>query len=109
MTRQLIDRETNQEAFPKLSENNLLELSQFGELRQLGDDKGFIKAGLEVKDSPYWDSKERQPFFLETSSRGVFTAGDVRSDSIKRVASAVGEGSMAVKFVHKVLSESIAE
>ena len=68
------------------------------------DEKGYIKAGLEVKDSPYWDA-DRQPFFLETSCKGIFTAGDVRSDSIKRVASAVGEGSMAVKFVHKVLKE----
>ena len=68
------------------------------------DEKGFIKAGLEVKNSPHWNA-DRQPFFLETSSRGIFTAGDVRSDSIKRVASAVGEGSMAVKFVHKVLKE----
>ena len=68
------------------------------------DEKGFIKAGLDVKDSPHWDG-DRQPFFLETSCRGIFTAGDVRSDSIKRVASAVGEGSMAVKFVHKVLKE----
>ena len=68
------------------------------------DEKGFIKAGLDVKDSPHW-KVDRQPFFLETSCRGIFTAGDVRSDSIKRVASAVGEGSMAVKFVHKVLKE----
>ena len=67
------------------------------------DEKGFIKAGLEVKDSPHW-KEDRQPFFLETSCRGIFTAGDVRCDSIKRVASAVGEGSMAVKFVHKVLN-----
>lgn len=68
------------------------------------DDKGYIKAGLEVKDSLHWEG-DRQPFFLETSCRGIFTAGDVRCDSIKRVASAVGEGSMAVKFVHKVLKE----
>ena len=68
------------------------------------DEKGFIKTGLDVKDSPHWKA-DRQPFFLETSCRGIFTAGDVRSDSIKRVASAVGEGSMAVKFVHKVLKE----
>ena len=66
------------------------------------DDKGYIKTGLDVRDSPHWNA-DRQPFFLETSCRGIFTAGDVRSDSIKRVASAVGEGSMAVKFVHKVL------
>ena len=68
------------------------------------DEKGYIKTGLDVKDSPHWKA-ERQPFFLETSCRGIFTAGDVRCDSIKRVASAVGEGSMAVKFVHKVLKE----
>lgn len=68
------------------------------------DEKGFIKTGLEVKDSPSWTG-ERQPFFLETSCEGIFAAGDVRCESIKRVASAVGEGSMAVKFVHKVLKE----
>ena len=68
------------------------------------DDKGYIKTGLDVRNSPHWNA-DRQPFFLETSCRGIFTAGDVRSDSIKRVASAVGEGSMAVKFVHKVLKE----
>ncbi|KST66879.1 FAD-dependent oxidoreductase [Mastigocoleus testarum] len=68
------------------------------------DEKGFIKTGLEVRDSPHWTG-ERQPFFLETSCEGIFAAGDVRSESIKRVASAVGEGSMAVKFVHKVLKE----
>lgn len=68
------------------------------------DEKGYIKTGLDVKDSPHWKA-DRQPFFLETSCRGIFTAGDVRCDSIKRVASAVGEGSMAVKFVHKVLKE----
>ncbi|MGF1478028.1 MAG: FAD-dependent oxidoreductase [Cyanophyceae cyanobacterium] len=68
------------------------------------DEKGYIKTGLEVKNSPHWTA-ERQPFFLETSCRGIFAAGDVRCDSIKRVASAIGEGSMAVKFVHKVLTE----
>lgn len=68
------------------------------------DEKGYVKAGLEVKDSPHWKA-DRQPFFLETSCRGIFAAGDVRCDSVKRVASAVGEGSMAVKFVHKVLKE----
>jgi thioredoxin reductase (NADPH) len=47
---------------------------------------------------------ERDPFLLETSAPGVFAAGDVRHESIKRVASAVGEGSMAVQFVHRHLS-----
>ena len=68
------------------------------------DAKGYIKTGHEIERSSKW-SANRTPFFLETSCRGIFAAGDVRSDSIKRVASAVGEGSMAVKFVHKVIAE----
>ena len=47
----------------------------------------------------------RQPYLLETSLPGVFAVGDVRADSIKRVASAVGEGSIAISFVHQVLQE----
>jgi thioredoxin reductase (NADPH) len=47
----------------------------------------------------------RQPYLLETSLPGVFAVGDVRGGSIKRVASAVGEGSIAISFVHKVLQE----
>jgi len=47
----------------------------------------------------------REPFLLETSRRGVFAAGDVRASSVKRVASAVGEGSMAIQFVHEYLKE----
>ena len=47
----------------------------------------------------------RQPYLLETSLPGVFAVGDVRRGSIKRVASAVGEGSIAISFVHKVLQE----
>ena len=47
--------------------------------------------------------RARQPFLLETSRPGVFAAGDVRSGSVKRVASAVGEGAMAVQFVHECL------
>ena len=48
----------------------------------------------------------REPFLLESSLPGVFAVGDVRSGSVKRVASAVGEGSMAVRFVHQYLAES---
>jgi thioredoxin reductase (NADPH) len=47
---------------------------------------------------------DRDPYFLESSAPGVFVAGDVRRDSIKRVASAVGEGAMSVAFVHKYLA-----
>lgn len=65
------------------------------------DARGFILTGLEVKAR--W--KGRDPYLLETSHRGVFAAGDVRSGSVKRVAAAVGEGSMAIQFVHQYLGE----
>ena len=68
------------------------------------DDKGFIRTGPSLAQSPHWTGK-RQPFLLETSRAGVFAAGDVRSDSVKRVASAVGEGAMAIQFVHEYLKE----
>jgi thioredoxin reductase (NADPH) len=65
------------------------------------DGQQFIKTGADVMES--WMLK-RSPFPLETSAPGVFAIGDVRSGSIKRVASAVGEGSMAIQFVHQVLA-----
>ncbi|MGA9170069.1 MAG: NAD(P)/FAD-dependent oxidoreductase [Nitrososphaeraceae archaeon] len=72
------------------------------------DDKGFIKTGPELLPenltAAAW-SLTRQPYLLETSLPGVFAVGDVRGGSIKRVASAVGEGSIAISFVHKVLQE----
>lgn len=68
------------------------------------DEKGFIKTGNDINISSFWKLK-RQPFLLETSFAGVFAAGDVRSDSVKRVASAVGEGSMTVQFVHEYLKK----
>jgi len=66
------------------------------------DSKGFVKTGPLVSGSPSWTA-DREPFFLETSRPGVFAAGDVRFGSTKRVASAVGEGAMAVQFVHEYL------
>ena len=66
------------------------------------DEKHFVRTGIELGNSRHWTLK-RQPFLLETSRPGVFAAGDVRSGSVKRVASAVGEGSMAVQFVHEYL------
>lgn len=66
------------------------------------DEKGFVRTGADLARSPHWTSA-RQPFLLETSRPGVFAAGDVRSGSVKRVASAVGEGAMAVQFVHECL------
>jgi len=68
------------------------------------DARGFIRTGADVAQSPHWTSR-RHPFLLETSRPGVFAAGDVRSGSIKRVASAVGEGAMAVQFVHEYFKE----
>jgi thioredoxin reductase (NADPH) len=66
------------------------------------DARGFIRTGADVERSPHWTSR-RAPFLLETSRAGVFAAGDVRSESAKRCAAAVGEGSMVVQFVHEVL------
>ena len=68
------------------------------------DAKGFVQTGPALAKSPHWTAR-RQPFLLETSRAGVFAAGDVRSGSVKRVASAVGEGAMAVQFVHEYLKE----
>jgi thioredoxin reductase (NADPH) len=68
------------------------------------DEKGFVRTGPSLAQSPNW-SGARQPFLLETSRRAVLAAGDVRSGSVKRVASSVGEGSMAVQFVHECLKE----
>jgi thioredoxin reductase (NADPH) len=72
------------------------------------DAKGFIKTGPDLLPENLTDScwsLTRQPYLLETSLPGVFAVGDVRGGSIKRVASAVGEGSIAISFVHKVLQE----
>lgn len=66
------------------------------------DAKNFVRTGIAVAHSPRW-KLQRDPFLLETSRPGVFAAGDVRAGSIKRVASAVGEGAMAVQFVHEFL------
>jgi thioredoxin reductase (NADPH) len=67
------------------------------------DAKKFVRTGSMVAKSPHW-KPNRPPFLLETSHPGVFAAGDVRSGSVKRVASAVGEGAMAVTFVHEYMS-----
>ena len=67
------------------------------------DEKGFIKTGSAVADSPAWKGVKRAPGPLETSRPGIFAAGDVRSGSVKRCAAAVGEGGMAVEGVHQAL------
>src|SRR5882757_743956 len=69
------------------------------------DDHGFILTGPDLKDVCGW-TLDRPPHHLETSVPGVFVAGDVRAESAKRVAAAVGEGSMAVMLVHRYLAEA---
>jgi thioredoxin reductase (NADPH) len=73
----------------------------------LRDEKGFVLAGPDLRVDgklPTQWREAREPFLLETSVPGVFVAGDVRHGSVKRVASAVGEGSIAVQFVHQYLA-----
>jgi len=73
----------------------------------LRDEKGFVVAGPDLRQDgklPGIWKEPREPFLLETSVPGVFVAGDVRHGSIKRVASAVGEGSIAVQFAHQYLA-----
>ena len=70
------------------------------------DSHGFILTGPDLGSArplPGWPS-DRDPFLLETSVPGVFAAGDVRSGSVKRVATSVGEGAVAVQFVHQYLA-----
>jgi len=72
------------------------------------DNKGFIRTGPALDraelDPALWIEGDHEPYLFETSLPGVFAVGDVRSDSVKRVASAVGEGSITVRFVHEYLS-----
>jgi thioredoxin reductase (NADPH) len=69
------------------------------------DQKGFILAGPDLKTrAPGSWRVEREPYLLETSVPGIFVAGDVRYNSVKRCASAVGEGSIAVQFMHQYLA-----
>ena len=70
------------------------------------DERGFVLTGPAAAENGHaqeWEDLGRQPYYLETSRPGMFAAGDVRSGSIKRMASAVGEGSMAVRLVHEYL------
>jgi thioredoxin reductase (NADPH) len=71
------------------------------------DEEGYLVTGPDLRkfSTPGETWKlNREPYYLETSMPGVFAAGDVRHGSIKRVASAVGEGAMAIAFVHRYLS-----
>ena len=66
------------------------------------DARGYVLTGADVGKDPRW-SCDRDPYLLETSVPGIFACGDVRASLVKRVASAVGEGSMAIAFVHQYL------
>ncbi|MBO9154040.1 FAD-dependent oxidoreductase [Chitinophaga sp. GCM10012297] len=77
-------------------------------LEIIKNDKGFIETGRELNNYPAFKKvwkQERDPYVLETSCPGIFAAGDVRAGAMNRVAAAVGEGSMAISFVHKYLNE----
>jgi thioredoxin reductase (NADPH) len=72
------------------------------------DGKGFINTGTDLSPEALTEAEwplPRRPYLLETSLPGVFAVGDVRAGNVKRVASAVGEGSIAIHLVHKVLQE----
>jgi thioredoxin reductase (NADPH) len=69
------------------------------------DDQGFLLTGRDVPSKGRGALRGEPPLFLETSQPGLFAVGDVRSRSVKRVASAVGEGAMAVRLVHERLDE----
>jgi thioredoxin reductase (NADPH) len=69
------------------------------------DPKGYVLTGSDVAAAGHWEL-DRDPFLLETSVPGIFACGDVRFGPVKRVAAAVGEGSMAIAFVHQYLREA---
>ena len=71
------------------------------------NDRGYVLTGDDVKKAGRW-SYNRDPYLLETSAPGVFACGDVRLSPVKRVASAVGEGSMAIAFVHQYMAHEKA-
>lgn len=76
----------------------------------LRDKRGFILAGPDLKCDGKWPPEwklDRDPFLLETSVPGIFAAGDARYGSVKRVASGVGEGSIAISFIHQYLSNVV--
>jgi thioredoxin reductase (NADPH) len=70
------------------------------------DGRGFVLTGPDLRSErprPRGWTLDRDPYFLEASAPGVFAAGDVRANSVKRVASAVGEGAMAIQLIHSYL------
>jgi thioredoxin reductase (NADPH) len=70
------------------------------------DDRGFVLTGPDVRGVDRWEL-ERDPYLLETSVPGIFACGDMRLGPVKRVAAAVGEGSMAISFVHQYIQHTL--
>lgn len=105
---QIVDRKTGKERVEKLSAVFVMigavPNTAWLPKQLVCEEKGFVLTGQQVVENGTWKEK-RHPYYLETSCPGVFAAGDVRSESVKRVASAVGEGSMAVAFVHQYLAQ----
>lgn len=78
-------------------------------LEIIKNEKGFLETGTSLYKTENFKKiwkKQREPYLLETSQPGIFAAGDVRAGAMNRVASAVGEGAMAIKFVHQYLAEN---
>ena len=75
------------------------------------DARGFLCTGADLRDEDRaaYSQTERGPYHLESSRPGIFAVGDVRANSVKRVASAVGEGAMSIQFVHRAVAEGRAE
>jgi thioredoxin reductase (NADPH) len=69
------------------------------------DHHGYVLTGSDMRAAGRW-TLDRDPYLLETSVPGIFACGDVRFGPVKRVAAAVGEGSMAIAFVHQYLREA---
>lgn len=84
-------------------------ITEWLEMSLIKDPRGFIETGNALARYPNFKKVwklDREPFLLETCVPGIFAAGDVRAGAMNRVASAVGEGSMAIKFVHEYLAEN---
>lgn len=84
-------------------------LTEWIEMDIIKDEKGYVETGRGLVRYPAFQQSwklDREPFALETCSPGIFAAGDVRAGAMNRVASAVGEGAMAVSFVHRYLAET---
>jgi thioredoxin reductase (NADPH) len=69
------------------------------------DERGFVLTGSDMRGANHW-TLDRDPYLLETSVPGIFACGDVRLGPVKRVAAAVGEGSMAIAFVHQYIRDT---